>query len=442
MNYLRTEDIIEYYGRKLDIPGMIVAVANEKETKICPYGYANRKRKMEVKEDTLFEIASLSKAFTALVIFLLEYKQMISLNDSILKYLEGLKLCLKSSKEDLTENIKIRDLLYHTSGLAEDDIYIGTFSNIVKKSDLIPMLNRHFLIERPGVKYEYTSINYVILALIVESVTKRDFAEILETMVFDALGLKNTYADREKAVATGKMSCGYKIKFCRNRFCKSVEHRTEIASGYIISNIQDMVRWVMIQQGLVDDIPEEYKQAIEKSHISDSDKKDHMNFYYAGGWHVHMRESRIMHTGNNPTFSSCIEIRPKNRSFIIILVNMNTMFTMQIADDIRRNRIKESAMNVFMGINDVVDKVNSLICVVNALLLIFAIVTSGHLFSILWFLIYICIGGGLLAQYIYIKTIKKVNIKLALEWIAGSFGWSYISYLIVGTIKLCIYVYG
>lgn len=442
MKLLRTEDIIEFYGRQLDIPGMIVAVANGKETKICPYGYADRKRKIEIKEDTLFEIASLSKAFTALVIFLLEQKQMISLNDNITKYLEGLKLCLKSTKEDLTGKIKIRDLLYHTSGLEKEDIYIGLFSKKVKKSDLILKLNRHFLIERPGIKYEYNSINYVLLAMIVECVTKKDFAEILETKIFKDLGFENTYADRKKAVATGKMSCGYKIKFRRNRYCKCTDHRAEIASGYIISNIHDMIRWAMIQEELVDDIPEEYKQAIKRSHIEDSDKEDHMNFYYAGGWHIHMRESRIMHMGNNPAFSAYIEIRPRNNSFIIVLMNMNTLFTMQIGDDIRRNRIKDTLMNSFKGMNDVVDKVNTLICLINALLLAFICVTIVPSFSIFWFLIYTCIGAVLLGQYVYINIIRKIKIKLALEWVAGSLSWSYISYIFVGVIRLYISLHG
>lgn len=417
---------------------MIVAVVNKEGMKIYPYGYADQKRKIEIEEDTLFEIASLSKAFTALVVFLLEEKQMISLDDSIIRYLNGLKLYLKNSGEDLTGKIQIRDLLYHTSGLEKEDIYIGNFSKRVKKTDLILKLNKHFLIERPGVKYEYSSINYVLLAMIVESITKIDFTEIL-AKTFKDMGLKNTYADRKKAVSTGKMSCGYKIKFRRNRCHKCIDHKAEIASGYIISNIQDMIRWAMIQQGLVNDIPEEYKEAIKKSHIGDSGKENHMNFYYAGGWHVHMRESRIMHMGNNPAFSSYIEIRPKSNSFVIVLINTNTLFTMKIADDIRRNRIKLNEMNNFKGVNESIDIFNTLICLINVLLF-FLEVTIVPVFTIFWFTIYICVGVGLLVQYAYINIIRKINLKLALEWAAGSLKWSYISYFFVGALKFYIFL--
>ena len=213
---MAVEEIINSYCKKYDIPGMIVGIDNEKGCDYYAYGYSERKRKIKVGSETLFEIASLSKAFTALAILLLEGRGLLSLDDRISNYFKGIKLCLDQTKEDLTDKIFIRDLIYHTSGLGKETIAITALSNKMNWEDCVAKLNTYSLHSYPGEKYEYVSINYVLLAYIIECVTHDSFTNVLKKL-FAELGLNNTYADRKEALATGRMSYGYKLMFYKNR---------------------------------------------------------------------------------------------------------------------------------------------------------------------------------------------------------------------------------
>ena len=140
------------------------------------YGLADISRKRTISGNTKFWVASMSKQFTALAIALLIDQKKLSLNDDIRKWLPELPW--------LGDTIRIKNLVYHTSGLRDgftltamsfkrEDEY--TNANVLKY--LSRQLGRNF---KPGEKFEYNNSGYVLLALIVERVTKIPFPEYMQ----------------------------------------------------------------------------------------------------------------------------------------------------------------------------------------------------------------------------------------------------------------------
>lgn len=426
---MQVEEILEFYSREYNIPGMIVAEGNNEQVAVYTYGYGDMQKKTKISEDSLFEIASLSKAFTALLILLYAEKEMLSLDSCISEYLNGLHICLKSTGEDLTATLRIRDLVYHTSGYTSNSILECSSKENVDYLKIIKQINREYILFRPGEKYEYSSMNYVLLQLIIEKISNRSYANEMERMVFKPLGLEHTSADYEKVLKTGKLVCSYKLAFLKHRSVKSIDHTYEAAAGYIFSDMRDMIRWSRIQLGIVQDIPEEYKIIVKKSHEMGLDKWINEVSFYAAGWVIYTREKKMIHSGNNPSFSSIIEIRSEKNSFIVLMQNINTTQMEKMIKSIRNKKISGKGKKTNF-LNWKLDVLNSIL-IISEILCILSIIMQKD-FSVLMLNVFIMIIFGVLVlQYLFCSIIKKFRIKLILEWGPGSIVWSYFFFGII-----------
>ena len=96
-----------------DIPGLtLVLLKGDQKPYIKSFGYADKDKEIKVTPETLFELGSCSKAFSALGVLHLEEQGKISLDDYVSKYIEG----FKPQYEDKSYDVTIRQLLHHTSG--------------------------------------------------------------------------------------------------------------------------------------------------------------------------------------------------------------------------------------------------------------------------------------------------------------------------------------
>ncbi len=92
-------------------------------------------------------------------------------------------------------------------------------------------------------------------------------------------------------------------------------------AGYIISCAKDMARWMGIQMGIVQDIPEIFHEIIEKSHHRDMSVPDVNGMFYAAGWSVNYEQTIIEHSGGNPNFATEVAILPNERTAVCLLTN-------------------------------------------------------------------------------------------------------------------------
>ena len=190
---------IEHFYNKLwrrnDLSGGFLVAKNGKILFEKYGGFANRSEKREITSETPIHLASVSKVLTAAVVLKLVDRNKLQLDQKVNSLLP----------EFPYEDITIRMLLNHRSGLPNyayfcDDRAIWDRSMITNQ-DILDLLAKHKfdLYFQPDKKFGYCNTNYAMLALIIEKVTHMNYRDAMKKILFDPLGMKNTYVfDYEK----------------------------------------------------------------------------------------------------------------------------------------------------------------------------------------------------------------------------------------------------
>ncbi|MDO1500907.1 serine hydrolase domain-containing protein [Winogradskyella maritima] len=150
-------------------------------------GFADVENKVANTQDTKFRIGSITKAFTAVMIFQLIDEGRLTLDTTLSKFYPDVPGA---------SNITIAQMLSHKSGLFNitNDPKFGEW--MLKKSTKVQMLKRikpYDLDFQPGEKTEYSNTNYILLGYIAEDLDKKNYSDILKARITDKIGLKNTY---------------------------------------------------------------------------------------------------------------------------------------------------------------------------------------------------------------------------------------------------------
>lgn len=307
-------------------PGVAVTVIENNEEYFFTSGYRNRDKKSLVGKETLFELASVSKAFTGLGILLLEEEGKLSLDDSIDTYLPELEFKFKGVPVDM-KKLTVQNFLSHTSGLTNEDhgalFYIEEPDTSLAKT--IDNFSTSELSFKPGERFQYGTMNYDILGRIIESVSHQEYSDFMDEKIVKPLKLLGTYTDRQKAQSAGELATGYRVYFGNTKPYDAPEIIGNKPAGYLISNSKDMARWMEIQMGVAQDIPDIFKKIVKKSHISNQSVPLVNNNSYASGWFISDGFNEIEHPGGNPNFVSRIKISLDNQTAISLLANSNSM---------------------------------------------------------------------------------------------------------------------
>jgi putative ATP-binding cassette transporter len=313
------------------VPGVAVVMISKEQTKYLSYGFSDVEQKKKVDETTLFELGSMSKAYTALAVLKLEQEGRLSPDDSVNNYIPWLHFTYKGSSEiDMT----IKNLLYHTSGIPFQTIgYLpeGNSDDMLLKT--IQTLDGTELDFYPGSGYQYATINYDILALIIENITGRIFEEYMTRDILEPLGLYDTYMYREAEEVQGRIAQGYRYRFLKAAAYDAPVYRGNTAAGYIVSGITDMEHWMRLQLGLAS-VKAPFSDLIYKSHQPNITVLAEEDYYYAAGWEISMDQEYIRHGGSNPTYSSMVIMKPGSLFGICVLTNMNSNAARYIAENI------------------------------------------------------------------------------------------------------------
>lgn len=199
------DDYVRAQMQKRQIPGLQLAVIhNGKIIKAQSYGVASLEFNAPVTNDTMFEIASNSKQYTAGGIMLLVQDGKLKLDDSITKYLSGLPQTYNA--------ITIRHLLNHTAGVKD---YIEEFELNRRldytNQELIELVGANELNFPPGEKARYSTTNYLLLGLIIEEITGKPYGAFLQERIFAPLGMNRTRVVNLAEIIPNRAS-GYKFE--------------------------------------------------------------------------------------------------------------------------------------------------------------------------------------------------------------------------------------
>jgi CubicO group peptidase (beta-lactamase class C family) len=169
---------------------------------------ANLDHNIPITANTVFNIASLSKQFTAACIALLILRDAISLEDEVSKYIPEIA--------KYNQSIKIKHLIYFTSGIHEyhtlphqNGLNWNLYDYFTIDTAIATSFSRVSLEFAPGTKWEYSNTDYMLLAKIVEKVSGKTLNEFATENLFMPLGMKNTHINDDVTVIVKNRATGY-----------------------------------------------------------------------------------------------------------------------------------------------------------------------------------------------------------------------------------------
>ncbi len=226
-----------------------IAIAEGEERYSDTYGFIDKKKQVETSRQTLFNVASISKAITAVGIMHLVAQSQLSLENT----LDDLLTNVPEDKQAIT----IQMLLTHTTGYTQNYVCEG-FDHSDKALEVI--LNDP-LVSTPGEEFHYANQNFQLLALIIEKISGQDFEWYIREKVFEPLGMTNTYCWREIESQQVAMADKRLMKTFGNN-----DWGYKGATG-IFSTPRDLLRfWQGVSQ--TDYLPSDLKDKLFKGHVT------------------------------------------------------------------------------------------------------------------------------------------------------------------------------
>ncbi len=239
LNIVATQDVPK------KAPGIATAIISDGKVVFEKYaGYANLQDSTLINDKSRFNIASNGKQFTALAILILADSKKLSLTDDIRKYFPELY-------PNIGDKITINNLLNHTSGIR--DFYdllslqgITWWEKSYNNMDVLNIVKKQKDLNfSPGTKHLYSNTNYVLLALIVENVSKESFTSFTKKM-FHELNMPNTAFVDNASKIEEPIAKSY---FNFNTWTTYNWIWNASGDGNIFSTLNDQIQWELAIQG-------------------------------------------------------------------------------------------------------------------------------------------------------------------------------------------------
>ncbi|WP_115463040.1 serine hydrolase domain-containing protein [Winogradskyella aurantiaca] len=203
------------------------------------FGLASLEYQIPNTVETIFNVGSVSKQFTAMGIVLLQERGLLSVDDDIRKYLPDMP--------DFGHKITIRHMLHHTSGMRSLHAMLGLAGWRDDDSRTNEDLYRFMLKQKdlnflPGDEYLYCNTGYMLMVNIIENVTKEKFPQWMKINVFSPLRMKDTYVeDRYDRIVPNNATSYYNTG---EGFFRAVEYWGYVGSGNVHSTTSDLLIWL------------------------------------------------------------------------------------------------------------------------------------------------------------------------------------------------------
>jgi CubicO group peptidase (beta-lactamase class C family) len=316
------------WARK-DGPGCAVAVIqNGKTVHARGYGMADLERAVPISADTVFDIGSTSKQFTAASIFLLAAEGKLRLADDIRKHVPELPALGKAP-------VTIRHLLHHTGGLRDYEalLILGgqMIEDVATSQETIAALARQKALDfEPGSKHQYSNTGYFVLAQIVERASKLAMAKFADDRIFKPLGMARTiiYDDHTRIVpgrAIGyapRPGGGWKLE---------MSQWEQTGDGSVLTTVLDLAKWdanfydaKLGGRALIDAL-------LERGKLADGKVLD----YASGLVHGTYRGlATVSHNGAWAGYRAQLERYPAHHTTVVVLCNAASANPNKLARDV------------------------------------------------------------------------------------------------------------
>ncbi|HBK45014.1 MAG TPA: serine hydrolase [Xanthomonadaceae bacterium] len=344
---------MERVRAQFEVPGIAVAIVKDGKV-VLERGYGVREagRPEPVQADTLFAIASNTKAFTAASLSILADEGKLDLDDRVIDHLPWFRM----SDPYVTGEMRLRDLLAHRSGLslgAGDLLFWPTTDystdEVVKRLAKVPL--------KGGFRdrYAYDNILYAVAQKVIEQVSGQSYADFLQRRIFDPVGMRQTRFNADHLQAGDNAATGHaKYDFRELRTVAPLTWSNNSGAGGIYSSVHDMARWMNVQLAggvLADGTPlfsgkrqREMWSLITPIEIPEPAVPElapaRPGFAgYGEGWSLsdYRGHKLVWHTGGWPGMVSRLTLLPEQKLGVVVLTNQEVgaafnAVTLQVLD--------------------------------------------------------------------------------------------------------------
>ena len=331
---MKTETAISKLMQDYNVAGMSVAIIRDGQIVSAEgYGLRDVAQELPMTADTVLPIGSVTKTFTALALGLLVDEGKIDWDATVISYIPTLKL----NNALLTENVTVRDLMCHRTGVPKYDLQ-AIYCVPENGEDMVRSLEYLETNAQFRTKLQYSNQMVSLAGYLVEVVTGTPYTEFVRERIFKPLGMEHTDFEIESLVKYEKSSKGY--VFANGTFIEPpYMHLGAFApSGAIVSTACDMATYALFQLG---DGTWNGKRLVSEETLKEMHKpqvigtpyfwefEEFQAAEYGLGWFtdIYRGVKMINHGGNTNGFSAQFTLLPDKNSAIVALSNATSSFS-------------------------------------------------------------------------------------------------------------------
>lgn len=308
-----------------DFSGVILVSQNDSILFNKAYGRKNSQENGLNDINTVFDICSITKQFTAAAILKLSMQNKVSVNDNLSKYFDA----VPNDKKDIT----IYQLLTHSSGLA---VGIGGDYDTITEEKFLKKVFRSKLISPVGKEFNYSNMGYSLLGLIIEKASGMDYETFLNEAIFKPSKMYHTgYVIpqwKTDEVANGFLNGTEAKKPNEENWSEKGPYHNLKGNGGILTRVSDLLLW---SQAIRDNIV--LDEITTSAYLYPHFEFNGMYTHYGYGWGIENNNSEnklVLHGGASDLFASDLQMYPKKGITIIVLSNTMDEYVYSITSKI------------------------------------------------------------------------------------------------------------
>jgi CubicO group peptidase (beta-lactamase class C family) len=204
------------------------------------YGLANIEENVAITPQSVFDIGSTSKQFTAASILLLEKQGKLSLSDDVRKYIPELP--------SYNQKINILNLLNHTSGLRDYQTLMElagiNIDNVTTDADALALINRQKALNfAPGSEWLYSNTGFFLLSVIVQRASGKALREFAAVNIFAPLEMTHTQYRGNHAALIANRALAYDERADKSGYTLNVSYSEQTGDGAVHTSVEDLRKW-------------------------------------------------------------------------------------------------------------------------------------------------------------------------------------------------------
>jgi CubicO group peptidase (beta-lactamase class C family) len=307
---LKIDSLISAHAKDARFNGVVLVAEKGKIILEKGYGFKNAEQKKSNDANTVFQVGSVTKQFTAAIVSQLQQEKKLSVKDKLSKYFPGFPN---------GDKITIEHLLTHTSGIynyTNDTVLMrGDVTRPRTESEMIAFFKNRPLSFEPGTKFEYSNSGYSLLGYIIEKVTKKPYEKVMRERILQPLQMTRSGFDFTHLASPDKAKGYFALGGAAASPAPVVDSTIAYAAGALYATAGDLYKW---ERSIYTDkilTPESWKTTFTPFRRK-----------YGYGWSIDTLFNKTLHahSGGIHGFSSFLVRFPKEEVVIIMLSNASS----------------------------------------------------------------------------------------------------------------------